>query len=83
MQGNQRTEGKSKSKSKSKSKGKAKGNAKPDNDRECCVCGKKGYFARDCWSRPTHDKMVNEVEVENVNAEIGKEFVFTIEKRDQ
>ena len=39
----------------------------------------KGHFARDCWSRANHDKMVNEVEVENVNAEPGKEFVFTVE----
>ena len=40
---------------------------------------KKGHFARDSWSRANHDKMVNEVEVENVNAEPGKEFVFTVE----
>ena len=43
------------------------------------MCGKKGHFARDCGSRANHDKMVNEVEVENVNAETGKVFVFTIE----
>ena len=42
-------------------------------------CKGKGHFARDCWSRANHDKMVNEVEVENVNAELGKEFVFTVE----
>ena len=40
---------------------------------------KECHFARDCWSRANHDKMVNEVEAENVNAETGKEFVFTIE----
>ena len=31
------------------------------------------------WSRANHDKMVNEVEVENANAEPGKEYVYTIE----
>ena len=50
-----------------------------ENDNECYVCGKKEHFARDCWSRANHDKMVNEVEVENVNAEPGKEYVYTIE----
>ena len=43
------------------------------------MCGKKGHFARDCWSRANHDEMVNEVEVENANAESGKEYVNTIE----
>ena len=43
---------------------KAKGSEKLDNDRQCNLCG---------------DKMVDKVEVENVNAETGKEFVFTIE----
>ena len=40
---------------------------------------KRGHFARDCWSRAKHDKMVNEVEVENATAEAGKEYVCTIE----
>ena len=44
------------------------------------MCGKKGHFARDCWSRANHDKMVDEVEVENANAdESGKEYVYTSE----
>ena len=43
------------------------------------MCGKKGHFARDCWSRANHDKIVNEFDVENVNAEPGNEFVFTVE----
>ena len=79
--------GKSKGKSKDRNqgKGKIKNNSKGnrngtlDNDKECHVCGKKGHFARGCWSRANHDKMVNEVEVENVNAEPGKEYVYTIE----
>ena len=66
----------SQGKGKSKSKGKCKGRGKPDNDRECYVCCKRGHFARDYWSRANYDMMVNEVVV---NAETGKEFVFTIE----
>ena len=66
-------------KGKSKSKGKGKSSEKPDNDRECYVCGKSGHLARDCWSRANHDKMVKEIEAEYVNTETGKEFVFTIE----
>ena len=65
----------SQSKGKSKSKGKGKGSGKPDNDRECHVCGERGHFARDGWSRANYDKMVNEV----VNAETGKYIGFTIE----
>ena len=95
--GKNKSKGKSKSNGKGKSKGKSKdrnpgkdksknvskgkGSGKPDNDKECYVCGKKGHFERDCWSRANHDKMVNEVEVENVNAEPGKEYVYTMEHK--
>ena len=43
------------------------------------MCAEKGHLARDCWSRANHDKMVNEVEVENPNAEPDKEYVYTLE----
>ena len=66
-------------KGKSKSNSKGKGSGKPDNDKECYVCRKRGHFARDWWSRANHDKMVNEVEVENPNVEPGREYVYTIE----
>ena len=62
-----------------KATSKTKGSGKLENDKECYLCGKKDHVARDCWSRANHDKMVNEFEVENVNAEPGKEFVFTFE----
>ena len=81
--GKGKSKGKSKDrnqgKGKSKNNSKGKGSGKTDNDKECYVCGKKGHLARDCWSRANHDKMVNEVEVENANAEPGKEYVYTIE----
>ena len=67
-----------KGKGKSKSISKGKGSGKPDDDKEVLRVRKKRHFARDSWSRANHDKMVNEVEVENVNAEPGKEFVFTV-----
>ena len=70
-----RNQGKSKSKINSKSKG----NGKPSNDKECYVCGKRGHLARDCWSRANHDKMVNEVEVEDPNAEHDEVCVYTID----
>ena len=67
------SKGKSKGKSKDRNQGKDKGKinskgkckGKPSNDKECYVCGEKGHLARDCWSRANHDKMVNEVEVED------------------
>ena len=83
--GKSKGKGKSKSKSKGKSKGKSGSNSKgkskgkPSNDKECYVCGKRGHLARDCWSRANHDKMVNEVEVQDPNAVPDKEYVYTIE----
>ena len=69
---------KSQDKGKGKSKSKGKGNERPDNDKECYVCAKRGHLARDSCSRANNNKIVNEVEAENANAEPGKEFVFTI-----
>ena len=76
-----KSKGKSKDRNQGKGKGKinSKGKGKPSNDKECYVCGKRGHLARDCWSRANHDKMVNEVEVEDPNAEPDKEYVYTIE----
>ena len=41
--------------------------------------GKKGHFARDCWSRANQDKTVNEVEGAKVDSDAAKDFVITIE----
>ena len=43
------------------------------------MCGKRGHLARDCWSRANHNKMVNEVEVEDPNAEPDEVCVHTID----
>ena len=84
--GKGKSKGKSKDrnqgKGKSKSNSKGKGSGKPDNDKERMPRVRKGvwgHFARDRWSRANHDKIVNEVEVEDQNAEPGKEYVYTIE----
>ena len=78
-----KSKGKSKDRNQGKGKGKinskGKGKRKPSNDKECYVCGKMGHLARDCWSRANHDKMVNEVEVEDPNAEPDEEYVYTID----
>ena len=68
-----------KARAKARSTAKAKAKKKPSNDKDCYVCGKRGHLARDCWSRTNHDKMVNEVEVEDPNEEPDKESVYTIE----
>ena len=78
-----KSKGKSKDRNQGKGKGKinskGKGKGKPSNDKECYVCGKRCHLARDCWSRANHDKMVNEVEVEDPGAEPDEEYVCTIE----
>ena len=58
---NSKSKDRNQGKGKSKCNSKGKGIGKPDNDKECYVCGKRSHFARDCWSRANHDKMVNEV----------------------
>ena len=78
-----KSKGKSKDRNQGNSNSKGKGSGTPDNDTECNVCGKKSHFAPDCWSRANQDKMVNEVEVENVKAEPGKQYAFTVENPDQ
>ena len=71
-----RNQGKGKSK-RSTAKTKAKENLATTKNATCA--GKRGHLARDCWSRANHDKMVNEEEVEDPNAEPDKEYVYTIE----
>ena len=58
IRGNSRgkSKGKSRDRNQAKGKRKSKGNEKPDNDRECYVCGKKGHLTRYCWPRANHDK---------------------------
>ena len=44
------------------------------------TCAEKGVLSHETvGDEQTHDKMVNEVEVEDPNAEPGKEYVYTIE----
>ena len=43
------------------------------------MCGKRRHRARDCSSRANHDKMVNEVEVEDPNAEPDEVCVYSID----
>ena len=68
---------KARAKARSTAKAKAKENLAMKKSAVCA--GKRGHLARDCWSRANHDKMVNEVVVEDPNAEPDKEYVYTIE----
>ena len=44
------------------------------------TCAEKGVISHETVGHEkNHDKMVNEVEVEDPNAEPGKEYVYTIE----
>ena len=54
-------------------KGKSKGKgAKSDKQDKECYCGKKGHFARDCWSRANQDRTVNDVEGAKVDPDAAK-----------
>ena len=80
-QGKSKGKSKDRNRDKSKSNSKGKGSGNPDNDKECYVRGKKCHFARDCWSRANQDKIVNEIEVENVNAKPGKDKYLRLNRR--
>ena len=62
-----------------KDQGKDRGvDAKPDAQvKECYVCGKKGHFAQDYFSRIHHDKTVNELQGARVAADAAKKNVYT------
>ena len=68
---------KARAKARSTAKAKAKENLATTKNATCA--GKRSHLARDCWSRANHDKMVNEVEVEDRNAEPDEEYVYTID----
>ena len=46
---------------------------------ENATCAEKGVISHETVGRANHDKMVNEVEVGDPNAEPDKEYVYTIE----
>ena len=66
-----------KAKGKDSGKSKSKEAKRDKQDKECHVCGTKGHFARDCWSRTHQDKTVNEVESAKGDG-AAKECVFKI-----
>ena len=43
------------------------------------MCGKKGHFARDCWSRANQDRTVNEVDGAKADLDTAKDFVFALQ----
>ena len=55
-----------------KGKSKGKGAKSDKQDKECYVCGKKGHFQRDRWSRANQDRTVNEVEGAKVDPDAAK-----------
>ena len=64
---------------KDKCKGKGKETKSDNPNKECFLCGKKGHFARTCWSRIHLDQMVNEVKGAKVDADAAEEFECTID----
>ena len=68
-----------KAKAKARATAKAKSAENLTMTKNATCAEKRGHFARDCWSRANHDKIVNEIDVEDPNAEPGKEYVYTIE----
>ena len=61
--------GKSKGNRKDKGNGEGKEAKLCKQDKACFVCGKKGRFTQDCWSRIHQDITVNEVEGADVDAD--------------
>ena len=64
---------------KDKCKGKGKETKSDNPNKECFLCGKKGHFARTCWSRIHLDQMVNEVKGAKVDADAAEEFECTVD----
>ena len=76
--------GKMTKKGNDKDQGKGKGTDAKPQVKEYYVCGKKGHFAQDCFSRIHHDKTVNELEGARVAAaDAAKKILNTNEKHSE